>query len=80
MPQGHRKLMGKRPKDVIVRADKEKLKKQAPKMKKGGTIEMFTLFVRQYSSISTNDTKVLHNRYLRAGKSESDPCDVFFTV
>ena len=36
MPQGKRKLASKRPKDVVVRADKEKLRKQTPKMKKGG--------------------------------------------
>ena len=36
MPQGSKKLASKRPKDVVVRADKEKLRKQTPKMKKGG--------------------------------------------
>ena len=36
MPQGNKKLASKRPKDVIVKADKEKLRKQTPKMKKGG--------------------------------------------
>jgi len=35
MPQGKSKLVSKRPKDVIVRADKEKLRKQTLKMKKG---------------------------------------------
>ena len=36
MPQGNRKLASKRPKGVVVKADKEKLRKQTPKMKKGG--------------------------------------------
>ena len=47
MPQGKRKLVSKRPKDVIVRADKEKLRKQTLKMKKGGRIsECQTSFLR----------------------------------
>lgn len=70
MPQGHRKLTAKRPKDVVVRADKQKLNKQTPKMKKGGNAFALPLYsdanfhLNAYSvfkpTLFEEYTKILH--------------------